>query len=149
MTVWWAAVGATPRWAVRSTVRRRRRRDRQPTVVAPRDSGGATALLLASLGALVLGLAVVQVGVGAAVAHGRADSAADLAALAGAGRLVTGAGVPASCAHATAVAADNGATVTGCVARTGSLLVTVGVDVVVLGVPARVTSVARAGPQEP
>lgn len=130
-------------------MRLRRRRRPRATDGTPRDAGGATALLLASLGALVLGLAVVSVGAGAAAAHVRADTAADLAALAGAGRLVAGAGAPASCERAAVVAAHNGATVTGCVAHAGSLQVTVAVDVVVLGVPARVTSVARAGLEQP
>lgn len=106
-------------------------------------------MLLSSLGAAVLAVAVVSVATGVALAHARADAAADLAVLAGAGQLSQGADTHAACSRARDVAARNGATVTGCVAQGRSLLVTVAVDAVVVGAPARVLSVARAGPEAP
>lgn len=78
----------------------------------PLDAGYATVFAAAAVGVLVclLGLGL-QVGA-AVLARHRAETAADLAALAGAREAVRGADV--ACARATEVAADNGARLVAC-----------------------------------
>lgn len=79
------------------------------------ERGSATVWVLALAGLLaVLGVAVVLVG-GAVVARHRASAAADLAALAAAGRAVLA--DPAACATAARIARTNGAELEGCVLR--------------------------------
>ena len=79
------------------------------------ERGSATVWVLALAGLLaVLGTAAVLVG-GAVVARHRASTAADLAALAAAGRAVFG--DPAACATAARVARANAAELEGCVVR--------------------------------
>jgi secretion/DNA translocation related TadE-like protein len=76
------------------------------------DTGAATVLAAALVAALVtIALGGVCVG-GAAVARHRAQAAADLAALAAAGRLPLG--PDAACAQARNIAAAMGAAVSGC-----------------------------------
>lgn len=113
------------------------------------ERGSATVWMVALSGVLAtLGVAVV-LGGAAVVARHRATAAADLAALAAAGRAVTA--DPDACAVAADVAAANAAELTGC---------TVGVDAVVeisVSVPVRfgplgllaATGRARAGPAPP
>lgn len=92
-----------------------------------RDRGAAT--VVACVGAMVLlivtGLAV-QVGA-AVLARQRAESGADLAALAGAAQMVRGAEI--ACTVADQVARANGVQVTGCRTDGLDLLVEVTVDV--------------------
>ncbi len=113
------------------------------------ERGSATVWVLAL--AAVLGLvttASVLVGV-AVVARHRAASAADLAALAAAGRAVTG--DPDACAAAHDVARVNGADLTGCSVGSGAVVqVEVAIDVRLgrLGVHEAVGR-ARAGPVPP
>lgn len=113
------------------------------------ERGSATVWVLALAGLLaVLGGAVVLVSV-AVVARHRATSAADLAALAGAGRAVLG--DPDPCSAAARIASANGAVAEGCAVRPGAVVevhVHVPVRLGPLGTfaaPAR----ARAGPASP
>lgn len=113
------------------------------------ERGSATVWVLALAGLLAaLGASVVLVGA-AVVARHRATAAADLAALAGAGRAVMG--EPDACATASRIAGANGGFLDGC---------TVSADAVVevrVHVPARLGSIgafvaqahARAGPVPP
>ena len=84
------------------------------------ERGSATVWVLALAGVLaVVGMAVVLVGA-AVVARHRAGAAADLAALAGAGRAVLG--DPDACAVAADVAAANAAELTGCTVRADAVV---------------------------
>jgi len=79
---------------------------------APSDAGYATVVAAAAVGVLVLLLGLgLQVGA-AVLARHRAETAADLAALAGAREAVRGADV--ACARAAEVAVGNGARLAGC-----------------------------------
>lgn len=110
------------------------------------DEGAAT--VLACVGVMVLLLVTgVAVHVGAAMlARQRAETAADLAALAGAGQVVRGAET--ACAVAGIVARANAAELTGCRTDGLDLLVEVAVDV---GGPlgGAAAGRARAGPVAP
>jgi secretion/DNA translocation related TadE-like protein len=75
------------------------------------ERGAVTVLTVAMLGMLLLLTAALAVGEAMVVAHRRAQSAADLAALAGA-QAIQQAQDP--CGAASAVAAANDAVVTGC-----------------------------------
>ena len=109
------------------------------------DRGGVT--VVACVGVMVLLLVtglVVYLGT-AALARQRAENGADLAALAGAARLLRG--VQVACAAADRVAAANGVSVTGCAADGLDLLVEVTAEVAGGGlVGAAATGRARAGP---
>ncbi len=110
----------------------------------PAERGAATVLTIAFAGLLLLigaALGVVQAMV---VAHRTAQSAADLAALAGAEAELRG---EAGCAVAAAVAEANGATLTGCEVGVDDLWV----EVLVpgphwLGQSADLAASSRAGP---
>lgn len=109
------------------------------------DRGSASVLVLSLLAVLALvGGLLVAAGVLVVTRH-RAGSAADLAALAAAARVLDGPGV--ACAAADRVARAVGASVTGCALQEGGAVVTVEVlppgGLAALG-PAR--AVARAGP---
>jgi secretion/DNA translocation related TadE-like protein len=109
------------------------------------DHGSATVWVLAvGLAFVLLGLACATVGV-AAIGRHRAQTAADLGALAGAARTLEG--PAAACSRATDIAAANGGRVTGCVVQGFDLIVTVEV---VVHLPSRgirvATARARAGP---
>jgi len=107
------------------------------------DTGAATVLAAALVAALVaIALGGVWVG-GAAVARHRAQAAADLAALAAAGRLPLG--PDAACAQARTIAAAMGAAVSGCDIQ--NLDVVVAVTVRPGGrIPGEARAAARAGP---
>lgn len=113
------------------------------------ERGSATVWLLALSGLLaVLGAAVVLVGA-AVVARHRATTAADLAALAGAGRAVTG--DPDPCAAVLTVAEANVAVVDGCTVQLGAVVVVhlhVGVRLGPIGT-VHAGARARAGPVPP
>jgi len=120
------------RGAVRPGARRALRAD---------DSGAATVVAVAILGAVVV-LAVAMVAVlGASVASQRAANAADASALAAADAL-SGAVVGEPCALAGELAQRNGATLVEC-SVAGPVAM---VAVVVLHGPLRATASARAGP---
>jgi secretion/DNA translocation related TadE-like protein len=101
-------------------------------------------LLAVGLVLLAAGLAGAAVGA-AHVARHRAQSAADLAALAGAARAIEGSS--AACARATELATANGARLTRC--ELDGLDLTVAVEVTpapVTGLDRAATATARAGP---
>lgn len=110
------------------------------------ERGSASVWVLALAGVLaVVGLAAVLVAM-AVVARHRATTAADLAALAGAGGAVEGEADP--CAGAAAVAAANGARLRACSVDAAAVAdVVVGVPVELGPLGAReATARARAGP---
>lgn len=113
------------------------------------ERGSATVWVLALSGVLVsLGAAAVLIGA-AVIGRHRAEAAADLAALAAAGRAVTGAADP--CAAALAIASSNGAVLESCAVRPGAVVelrVTVEVALGPLG-RRRAHAAARAGPVGP
>ena len=88
------------------------------------DRGAVTVLAVAMLGVLILIASAIAVGEAMVVAHRRAQSAADLAALASA-QAIQHARDP--CGAAGQVAAANGATLTGCAVE--AYVVTISVTV--------------------
>lgn len=128
-----------------------------PARVAAGDEGSGTVLVIALLAvALVLAAAIGTLG-GAQVARGRAQVAADLAALAAADVVALPPGVTVTaealrvadpCARAVTVAERNAAKVTSCVADPGGVVtVTVAVDGGRGPFALTATARARAGPQ--
>lgn len=111
-----------------------------------RERGSGTVLVAAAV-AVLGSVLVAALALGSAmVASHRARAAADLAALAGAGRLLDGAGTPQACAAARSLARANGAVLLGCTpAAGGSLVVVVGVEPGIGGLGNAVAR-ARAGP---
>jgi secretion/DNA translocation related TadE-like protein len=106
-----------------------------------RDRGSASIWALGiGLGVVLLGLGVAAVGT-ALVARQRAQTAADLGALAGAVLVLHG--EPAACARAADLVAANGGRLAGCRAEALDLIVTAEVEAVGVGT-ARAS--ARAGP---
>jgi secretion/DNA translocation related TadE-like protein len=118
----------------------------------PRDDrGSATLPALACLGVLLLLGAALGVAAAMVTAHRAAQSAADLAALAAAGAIGTAAGAPAGgpCVAGAAVAAANGARLTGCEIEGRTALVRVAVTGPHwLGQDADLEAAARAGPAQ-
>ncbi|BCJ43911.1 hypothetical protein GCM10010168_67140 [Actinoplanes ianthinogenes] len=116
--------------------------------VDPPDDPEAADRGAASIFVLAVGLALILAGLaGAMVASARlarhtARNAADLAALAAAGRTIEGAGP--ACAAAGRYAAANGARVTSC--EVTGLEVVVRTEVTVRSLPVTATAAARAGP---
>ena len=109
-----------------------------------RDRGAATLLAVAFLGVLLLLGAALGVVGAMVVAHRQAQSAADLAALAGADAGATGAD---PCAVAAELAADNGARLARCSVADREVTVEVTVSGPRwLGQPHDLTARARAGP---
>ncbi|GIF05299.1 Rv3654c family TadE-like protein [Actinoplanes siamensis] len=107
-----------------------------------RDRGAASIFVLAvGLFLVAAGMAGAMV-VAARVTRHSARTAADLAALAGAGRAVEGPGV--ACAVAARYAAANRARLTSC--EVSGLEVVVRTEVPVRSVPMVTTAAARAGP---
>lgn len=108
------------------------------------EHGAATVLVLAMVGLLCFVMVGLAASVGLVRAQRVAQSAADLAALAGASALVDGV---AGCGVAAEVAAANGAEVTACVAAGPQVQVTVRVPGAAwLGREVDVAAEARAGP---
>ncbi|MEP6630778.1 MAG: Rv3654c family TadE-like protein [Lapillicoccus sp.] len=111
-----------------------------------RDRGSGTLLVVGAVG-VVLALVVGALGVvSAVVASHRAQSAADLAALAAAGALVRGEAPGAACAVAGRIAARGGGSIASC--RTGDDLTVEVLVRVVATVPqvGAATARSRAGP---
>lgn len=110
------------------------------------DAEGASTIWVLAAMSLVLLVGLVAVFVGSAcVARHRAESAADLAALAGAAR--SAAGGTDGCARAAGIAAANGARLSSCLVIGGDVLVTV--HVAPVGLPEHLGDAraqARAGP---
>jgi secretion/DNA translocation related TadE-like protein len=113
--------------------------------VSRRTERGAATVLVVALAGLMLVVGLAVVGVTAVVAtHRSAQSAADLAALAGAGALASGRD---GCATADVIARANGADLTGCEVAARDLLVRVGVTARPgFGLTFDLTARARAGP---
>ncbi|WP_370117783.1 Rv3654c family TadE-like protein [Streptacidiphilus sp. MAP12-33] len=114
------------------------------------DAGSATIWLLALLGLVAFAATAALAVAGAIAARHRAESAADLAALAAAGRLLLDPGQ--ACAEAASIASAQGATLQACVIRADALEDSVEVDVsvpspggLVPGLPPA-RGRARAGP---
>ncbi|WP_328703548.1 Rv3654c family TadE-like protein [Actinomyces sp. zg328] len=110
------------------------------------ERGEGTVLMAGVIGvilAITLGLSGLMRAEGAA---GRARTAADMAALAGATALnsIVAPGDP--CAAAQRLASANGATLDSCRVEGEDVIVGVSVDVTVLGVPRQARAHARAGP---
>ncbi|GAA4239427.1 hypothetical protein GCM10022254_59500 [Actinomadura meridiana] len=112
-----------------------------------RSDRGAGSIWVVAFAAVIWVGGVAAMGVGGVRgARHRADAAADLAALAGAGRAVEGAG--SACGKARSIALESGASLVRCQVMGQDVLVTVTVEV---GAPMglgelRVVSRARAGP---
>ena len=127
-------------WALRRDLRLVRRRLGVSGVRGDRGSG--TVLLLALVAVALVVAAMLGLLASAQLARGRAQSAADLGALAGAARLLAGhAGDP--CATAAQVVRRNHAALSSCTDE-GAGVVTV--EVVVEGAAGSATASARAGP---
>jgi secretion/DNA translocation related TadE-like protein len=114
-------------------------------VSAPRDQrGGATVLVVAMAGVLMLIGTAVAVVIAVVAAHRSAQSAADLAALSGARAVASGGD---GCAAATAAASANRARLSSCAVTGRVVEVRVQVDGPRwLGQSAELTALARAGP---
>jgi len=109
------------------------------------ERGAATLLAVSFLGVLVLVGAALGVVGAMVVAHRTAQSAADLAALAGAGAIADGVD---PCAAASGSAQANGARLEGCTTSSREVTVTVTVPGPRwLGQPHDLTAQARAGPR--
>lgn len=118
------------------------RLSRSPSRVS--DESGAATVLAAFLVAALVALSVGAIQVGAAViARHRAQSAADLAALAGASRLPSGPDT--ACRLARSIGSAMGATVGGCEVDRLDVVVTCTVRLVA-GFGGEARAVARAGP---
>jgi secretion/DNA translocation related TadE-like protein len=110
-----------------------------------RDRGSATLLAVAMLAVILAAVGAVVVVGSAVIARHRAQAAADLAALAAAGRLA--AGQNAACGWAVSVADQMDARVTACTVESLDVVVTVDVDAALgrWGLGAA-RAAARAGP---
>ena len=107
-----------------------------------RDDGSGTVLLLALVAVALLVAAMLGLLASAQLARGRAQSAADLGALAGAASMLAGRpGDP--CTAATEVVRRNGGRLASCVDEGGGVLT---VRVVVASRTGSATASARAGP---
>ncbi|GAA1733806.1 Rv3654c family TadE-like protein [Brachybacterium phenoliresistens] len=115
------------------------RRGARAAIVSDRGSAPAAVIAWVGMAVTMLG-ALSLLGLGAA-AQARADTAADLAALAGADALAAGSGDP--CPIAGEVARRNGAQLASCAVAGRDVIVTVAVDA---GALPPVSGRARAGP---
>lgn len=111
-------------------------------------SGGLT-LTVTALAGMLLGCTVVGGVSQIAVGRARADAAADLTALAVAGRLSNAAPQASACAAGAAVAVAAKVRLDGCTVEGSDATVTVVATLSVLGLQGTVTSTARAGPVPP
>ncbi|MDO4900552.1 Rv3654c family TadE-like protein [Actinomyces sp.] len=113
------------------------------------ERGSGTVMVLGII-AVVLSLALGATGlIQAQAAAGRARSAADLAALAGATALTSVFAPADPCATAQQVARANGAELADCTVDGEDVTVTVAVPTRILGIPRRAGAAARAGPVNP
>src|SRR5690606_4614044 len=108
------------------------------------ERGSASMLVVTMTGVLLFVTVALVLCAGLVRAHRMAQSAADLAALAGARALTLGAD---ACAEVAAVATANGAVLTGCDVQGDTVLVTVAVPGPAWpGLDADLVGEARAGP---
>lgn len=112
-----------------------------------RDKGNATILAAVGVATLIVVLAVGLQVAGAVIARHRAESAADLASLAGAAKVLTG--QQSACGAAGSIAAANGAALQDCELIGLDLRVTVRVDAVLGPIGGAAAGKARAGPLLP
>jgi secretion/DNA translocation related TadE-like protein len=110
------------------------------------EAGFATAAVLVLCGLMVTAGAVGTGLVGLVAAHRRAESAADLAALAGAAAAQEG---RAACASADLIARANGARLVGCVLRGEVVSVVVAVEAAQPRWAGSLRARARSGPAGP
>lgn len=115
---------------------------------AGRDAGSGTVLMVGSVGVLAIVLAGAMLLGAAILASGRARSAADLAALAGATQTIAGAGGAAACQSTQGVATLNGARLIDCRVSGQFIALTVAVRPA-SGLVGRAVASARAGPGPP
>lgn len=115
----------------------------------PRERGSATITALATIAAALIVLIGLMLVSGVAAARGRAQSAADLSALAAARALHNLQGDP--CAIAARVVWANGAILTGCATEGVDVVVSAAVGVEWMGRATGLTASAsaRAGPADP
>lgn len=111
----------------------------------PRDDGGMATVLacLCVMALIAFTLLAAQVGA-ATVARERAQTAADLGALAGAAAVLSGA--HAACDAAARVVSANGGTIGSCVLRGADVQVVATLDVAIGPLARRAEARARAGP---
>ncbi|MGI8417942.1 MAG: Rv3654c family TadE-like protein [Nakamurella sp.] len=112
-----------------------------------RDTGSATILAAVGVATLIVVLAVGLQVAGAVIARHRAESAADLAALAGAAKVLTG--QQSACSTAGSIAAANGAMLQDCELIGLDLRVMVRVDAALGPIGGSAAGRARAGPVLP
>jgi secretion/DNA translocation related TadE-like protein len=109
------------------------------------EAGAGTVVAVAMMGVLVT-VAVAATGVvGVVAGHRRAQSAADLAALAGAGAVQDG---DDPCQQAGAIARRNGVTLRGCEVDGWNVAVSVAATVRLAGTPMELEARGRAGPAD-
>ncbi|WP_281241804.1 Rv3654c family TadE-like protein [Actinomyces ruminicola] len=120
-----------------------------PGLTSGAERGSGTVMVLGII-AVVLCLGLGATGlIQAQAAGGRARSAADLAALAGATALTSVFAPADPCATAQRVARANGAELGACTINGEDVTVTVVVPTRILGIPRRAEAAARAGPVNP
>ena len=107
------------------------------------ETGAGTVLAVAMMGVLVTVTVAATGVVGVVAGHRRAQSAADLAALAGAGALQAGSD---PCRQAGAIARRNGATLRGCEVDGWNVAVRVATTMRLPGSPMELEARGRAGP---
>lgn len=107
------------------------------------DSGAATILAVAMMGFLVIVTLAAGGVVGVVAAHRRAQSAADLSALAGASALQDGGD---ACRRAGSIAALNGATMRTCEVDDWTVAVVVAREIHLPGSSMELAARGRAGP---
>ncbi len=108
------------------------------------DGGMATVLACVCALALIAATALALQFGATVVARHRAENAAEMGALAGAGEMLSGADV--ACSAAARMVAQNSAAVESCTVEGADVLVTASVDVRVGPLRGRATGRARAGP---
>jgi secretion/DNA translocation related TadE-like protein len=113
-------------------------------VTGPRDERGAAVVVAIALVAVLVFVAAICVGsVGIVLAHRRAQAAADLASLAGAGALQRG---DDPCAAATMIAERHEAAMTDCVVDGRAVVVATAIELPLALTGRPVAARARAGP---
>ena len=120
------------------------------------DRGSASIWIIVGAVVVLVAAYVAMFRTTAVLARHKAESAADLAALAAAGGIGVDADSAAMCARAAAIAAANGASITSCLPRLGAdgrsgtvdVTVTVAFQMIAIGAE-RATGTARAGREPP
>ncbi|WP_103063764.1 Rv3654c family TadE-like protein [Actinomyces qiguomingii] len=125
-------------------------RSTNPPIRSPNAERGSGTVMVLGIIAVALCLALGATAlIQAQAASGRARSAADLAALAGATALNSVFAPADPCVTAQRVARANGGDVAGCNIDGEDVTVTVTVPARIVGIPRRAEAAARAGPVNP